>query len=350
MSSSFSPSSLPAAVLAAWSLDPARIEVVSAGHINQTFFAYRRDGPCVVQRVNPIFGKEVHHDIAAITEHLAASGLPTPRLIETRSKALYLDDESGVWRALTKEPGTTILRAQSAAHCHEAGRALGRLHRALERFDKPLLHERLAVHDTRAHLQTLKAALDGQRDHRRYETIAPLASDILQRADALDLDAINALAPRVVHGDPKISNLLFDAQGNAGCWVDLDTWARMPVTLEIGDALRSWCAPHGEEAIGEFSLAFYEAALTGYRQGAAELLCNTEWQQLASASECIALELAARFCADALLESYFGWDQRRFASASEHNELRTRSQLALARSIAEKRARLQGILRDVFLG
>ena len=39
----------------------------------------------------------------------------------------------------------------------------------------------------------------------------------------------------------------------------------------------------------------------------------------------ITVELAARFCADALRERYFRWDERRYASASAHNQARTRA-------------------------
>ena len=37
-------------------------------------------------------------------------------------------------------------------------------------------------------------------------------------------------------------------------------------------------------------------------------------------STAFAAQLAARFCADALNESYFGWDQTRFPTASAHNQ------------------------------
>ena len=47
----------------------------------------------------------------------------------------------------------------------------------------------------------------------------------------------------------------------------------------------------------------------------------------------IALELAARFCTDSLRESYFGWDRTRFASASAHNQARTRGQLQVAEGV-----------------
>ena len=58
----------------------------------------------------------------------------------------------------------------------------------------------------------------------------------------------------------------------------------------------------------------------------------------------ITVELAARFCTDALRERYFAWDSRRFASASEHNQARTRGQLALARTVRAQRAAIEELV------
>ena len=56
-------------------------------------------------------------------------------------------------------------------------------------------------------------------------------------------------ARRHVHGDLKISNLLFRREPLAGvCLVDLDTFAKGSMAFELGDAMRSWCNPLGEDA------------------------------------------------------------------------------------------------------
>jgi hypothetical protein len=128
------------------------------------------------------------------------------------------------------------------------------------------------------------------------------------------------------------------------CLIDLDTVARAPVALELGDALRSWCNPAGEDSLqAHFLMARYEAALQGYRRGAAGFLLADEWQAVPAATLSIALELAARFAADALNESYFGWDRKRFETASEHNLQRARAQLTLAGDIAAQLAALKRV-------
>jgi hypothetical protein len=51
----------------------------------------------------------------------------------------------------------------------------------------------------------------------------------------------------------------------------------------------------------------------------------------------VCVELAARFCVDAVEDRYFGWDSERFSSRREHNLVRARGQLALARSVIADR-------------
>ena len=61
----------------------------------------------------------------------------------------------------------------------------------------------------------------------------------------------------------------------------------------------------------------------------------------------ITVELAARFAADALAESYFGWDSERFGSAGEHNHVRARSQLGLAENIQAQWGALEEVIEGV---
>jgi Ser/Thr protein kinase RdoA (MazF antagonist) len=353
---------LPLAVRRAWGLGDVPAERLTSGHINRTYRARRvedvaerspgRSTELIVQRLSPIFAPEVNEDLDAITAHLAARGVCTPRLLRTDNDALWLADEQlegVVWRALTFEAGQTILAADSVARCAEAGRLLGRFHRALADCRWPLRHQRLGVHDTRHHLARLRAALGQQREHRHYDLIAPMGQRILAAAERVALP--DGLPERLVHGDPKISNILFDESGEARCLVDLDTLARMPLAVELGDALRSWCAPRGEELPDPIDVERFRAAVSGYAESAppASWLDHAEWSAIAPTTEVIAVELAARFCTDALEERYFGWDASRFASASDHNQQRASAQLALADSIRQRLSELEAITEQLWV-
>ena len=313
----------PEEVLASWGLQGARCTRVTSGWINATFFvAQDRAGAArrVLQRLNPVFGAEVNEDIEAITAHLAAAGLITPRLLRTAAGALHCEDAQGaVWRLMSFVAGETLERADSAERCRAAGALVGRFHGALWDCEHVFAHRRLGIHDTARHMAALEQALSAHTDHRLYEAAAPLGAAILGLGAGLTLP--RGLPRRVVHGDLKLTNILFapGSSTKAVCLIDLDTLARMPLPLELGDALRSWCCPLGEDVEGSLELGFFEAGVAGYAAGIGGRVPAAERAAIPGAVQLIACELAARFCADALEERYFGWDRQRFGSAGEHN-------------------------------
>src|SRR5690606_30561490 len=117
---------------------------------------------------------------------------------------------------------------------------------------------------TPAHLARLREALAEHPGHRLHEAVRARADRIF--AGVAALPELGEQRAWVVHGDLKISNLLFDdARAEAHALVDLDTVGRMPLWQELGDAWRSWCNPGGEDqAAARFDLALFAAALDGW--------------------------------------------------------------------------------------
>jgi hypothetical protein len=135
-----------------------------------------------------------------------------------------------------------------------------------------------------------------------------------------------------------------DVEGRAVCLIDLDTLSSMPLALELGDAMRSWCNRGGEDG-GEvdIDLEIFAAAIRGYRS-TAHFATRTELASIAPGTLRICLELAARFGADAYHEAYFGWDPAVAPGRGEHNLLRARGQLALARAVERRMPELERIV------
>jgi Ser/Thr protein kinase RdoA (MazF antagonist) len=336
------------AVLDAFSLASAPLERATSGLINPTWFVRARDGAeLVLQRLNPIFPAEVNLDIEAVTRHLFAKGIATPTLVTSRYGKLWLEHDGAVWRALTRIDGVTRDAVESPAQAREAGRVLAEFHRALRDLEHDF-RSRLGVHDTARHLETLRDALDEHRGHRDFAAVRPLAEQVLGLA--AELPALPPMPDRIVHGDPKISNVMFAARSDrALCLIDLDTLARMPVALELGDALRSWCNPATEDAPdARFVRPFYAAAIEGYASAARGLLGPQEWSAIADGTLTITVELAARFCADALRERYFRWDESRYTSSSAHNQARTRAQLKIASTLRAELPALRELAARTF--
>jgi len=294
-----------------------------------------------LQRLHPIFRPEVNHDIEAVTAFLASRGMPTPRLLKTFDGGLFHLEGEACWRALSWVPGVTVDRLTDPALAVEAGRLLGRWHALTADFDHDFAFTRPGAHDTDAHMRRLADAVDRHRSHRLIDAVEPVAEELIERWETWQgrLDG----PERIAHGDLKISNLRFDDQGKGLCLLDLDTLAMLPLDIELGDAWRSWGNPLGEDvAEATFELPLFEASAKGYLE--AYPLPATEREALAPGVERIALELASRFCADALNENYFGWNPDVAAGRGEHNLLRAQGQLSLARSLRAQRGAMDAVL------
>ena len=187
---------------------------IGTGLINDTFLlSGPGGGKLVLQRLHTIFAPEVNEDIDAVTRHLAAHGMVTPRLVLTGDGATSIIHENRTWRVLSFVPGHSIDFVDSPARARAAGALVGRFHAVLDGFDYEYRSIRPGVHDTPLHLQNLAAALMEKHDHRLYDATAPLAEDLLRQAELLR--DLSDLPERHSHGDLKISNLIFDSSGEA---------------------------------------------------------------------------------------------------------------------------------------
>ncbi len=307
------------------------------GLINDTW-AVGEPPVAVLQRLHRIFAPEVNLDIDAVTAHLHARGILTPRPLRTVDGDLWhIDADGACWRALSWVPGRTVHQLTEPRLAREAGALVGRWHAATADLDRRFVFSRPGAHDTPMHMARLTAAVDAHPAHRLRADVADLADKILRAwsrwPGRLDLPT------RIGHGDLKISNLRFDEDGRGLCLLDLDTMGQLPLAVELGDAWRSWCNPQGED-VADASLApeLFEAAARGYL--AQNPVPEGERADLVDGIERISLELAARFAADALHESYFGWNEGVAATRGQHNLLRARGQASLAASVARQRPEL----------
>jgi Ser/Thr protein kinase RdoA (MazF antagonist) len=336
-------------VAAAWDLRPESIRPLGSGLINRTFLAAGRDGEWrVLQQLNPIFPPQVNEDIEAVTAHLAGRGLLTPRLVRNLDGQLWVPDPGGAWRVLTRVEGRVLDAIGSAMQASEAGRLLATFHRALDDLDHEFRHVRPPVHEPARHLGDLARAVETHRDHRLHAVAAALAEEIF--AAASNLAPLPGTPVRVVHGDPKISNLVFAPEADrALCMLDLDTLGTMALPFELGDALRSWCNVASEDdPRGSFSADWFAAAVRGYGAAARGWLRPEEAASVVTATATIQVELAARFCADILNERYFGWNPAAFPGRAEHNLARARGQMAVHRSLLAQATRLEDLAGEGF--
>jgi Ser/Thr protein kinase RdoA (MazF antagonist) len=322
----------------------ARVRPLAGGLINRTYLVQRGDGTAaVLQRVSPIFPPAIQDNIRAVTERVAAAGMTTPRIVPAGDGALGVPAAAGegVWRLLTHVAGVSFDVVTSPGQARAAGALIARFHAAVDGIDHAFAGMRLGVHDTPRHLARLAEAVEQHPGHRLAGEVRALGADI--RAAAAALPPLPALPPRICHGDLKFNNVMFAGTGaaereRAVCLIDLDTVGPLSLAYELGDAWRSWCNRAGEDSTeAELDLAIFGASLEGYRQGWGRPLASAERAALLLSVDWVSLELSARFAADALFESYFGWDASRFAGRGEHNLVRARGQWSLHRALVAAR-------------
>jgi Ser/Thr protein kinase RdoA (MazF antagonist) len=266
-----------------------------------------------------------------------------PKIIQTREGNDFIKDASGnLWRMITKIASATAFdKVRDCAHAEECGIVLGHFHRTVSDMDSTVLIDPLpgfhitpnylAKYDltrTRAEAQArVTAAPDGAALVKLVEErrpIVPLFQDALARGE---------LNMRIMHGDPKINNIMIDDYTGMGtAIIDLDTVSPGLFHFDFGDAIRSICNPAGEEEPDlskvVFSLELCQAFSNGYMKHAAEFLTEAERKYLYDSIRLITFELGLRFFEDYLAGSvYFK------THYPEQNLNRARVQFRLCESI-----------------
>jgi len=341
------PDSLSPSIAAArWGFTAPVSASPDAGLINDTYLV-GRPPQAVLQWLNPIFAPEVNRDIGRWAGRLREAGIVTPDVLPTSDGALWVDDPAGgCWRALSFVPGATLHRLRSPAQAAAVGALVGRVHAALDGWTPERSAPVRRIHDTPARMAELEVALGAADGHPLAGPARALGAAIL--ADWSRWAGPRDVPDRICHGDLKVSNVRFDAAGaEAVCLIDLDTVGPMDLPSELGDAWRSWCNPAGEDDPDGvvFDRDLFEASARAFLRHGPPLRAE-ERAGLPGATERICLELAARFCADAVNNSYFREDRARFSQPGAHNLHRARCQHRLARAAASARPFCESVLSD----
>jgi Ser/Thr protein kinase RdoA (MazF antagonist) len=300
---------------------------VGRGLLHTTYRVGTVGGDFVVQRLHAAIPDSAIDDMRMVTTYLVACGLQVPSLIPTLDGKPFARDKSGGrWRVYLWLPGHVLESLPDPAMAHAAGRLVGLLHKHLAACDYIPQGSIPHFHDTPFVLAEL------QHVHPQLpDEVRGIADDIIVTLPSL----IVADEPQqLIHGDLKISNVIFDDLGHAVGIIDFDTILRHARAIDLGDAFRSWCNRTAEDdPDATFDVAFFEAAASGYAQGfGLPSSAETRARHLRAARH-ITLELAARFLIDVVHDTYFGFDAARYPHRRAHNVARARGQYHLAQTI-----------------
>lgn len=311
---------------------PLSIQKISSGLINQSFLIKNLEGLFVVQKMHPVFNENTCVDAKIVTDFLRSHGVLTPTYLTTTNGDPFVFVDGTVWRIMRNLPGRSIETVTNPKLAQSSGALLRKIHRALRDFDYLCTGSIPHFHDTPYLFEQFLTIVRG--DNRFSRLLPPVRKEIKMIVDAVPKELLPERLPRkVIHGDLKISNFLFDEIGTATALLDFDTCMNQTALIDIGDALRSWCNTAGEDTEDtKFDRDIYDATLRGYFLTAS--ISKKERSLIPQAFRLLVIEQAMRFLNDYFEDTYYGWDQARFSSRREHNLVRCRGQINLYRQIA----------------
>ena len=326
------------------------------GHINRTFFVdarvYGQERRFVLQSVNKNVFRNyagVMENVFRISAHLGRKSLdvgaddPTRdhiHFIRTADGGMGVDGEIGFWRLyrfIGRAEGR--LRATTPEEARTAAAAFGRFQWLLADLPTPRLWETIsAFHDTRQRFANLEKTAAADPAGRLAAVRGDVEAFLALRPEALKLQEAferGEIPERIAHNDAKYSNVLMDTATNAAvCVIDLDTCMPGLSLHDFGDLMRSMSCdrPEDEPDVSTISVRrdMYDALVDGFLSQAGNFLVPAECKLLPNAGVAITLETGSRFLAD-----YLDGDHYFHTDFPEHNLVRARSQLALARSMLD---------------
>ncbi len=335
-------------------------ETIQMGNVNRTYkvnFMLPEGKPksFLVQNVNTYAFRNpigLMDNIDKVTEHIRAKkpGQLALHFHHTADRKTYVEDGKNFWRMTNYVPSVTFNSVTDLDIIRNAGKAFGEFQMDLHDFDITELVETIpGFHNTRQRYENFIAAVKadkaGRVDEVREEIDYLLSvQDLACRLT--DLQRAGKLPLRVTHNDTKINNVLFHPENNdAMIVIDLDTVMPGLMGHDFGDAIR-FAANFVEEDCREYekvgvNLEVFRAFAEGFLSMTAKTMTDTEVQTLALSCFVLTAELATRFLAD-----YLDGDLYFNIKYPDHNLVRARCQIALAKDMLKHMDQMEKIVRD----
>jgi thiamine kinase-like enzyme len=122
---------------------------------------------------------------------------------------------------------------------------------------------------------------------------------------------------QLIHGDPRVENILFNDKLASFAFIDYDTFMRGSIYVDIGDCIRSLLYTYQNKKNTNALKQF----INGYRLG--NIKCSAiKYDKVKKATLYMTLELCLRFLIDTVDDCYFHWDKKKYKSRKEHNKVR----------------------------
>lgn len=340
---------------------PVSFDVIKNGNINSTYIV--RYGSSydlreyVFQRINGhvfLEPKKIMSNIDRISDHIL-SRYPEEKILYFHKRPsgenYYIDDDGSFWRITDFIDSVTYNVSDDPVIIRATGRAFGHFQMLLADLDGAELFETIKdFHFTKGRLDRLFEGVSFDPCNRVSEVRDEIdyISSRREKAGFLSMLFKNKeIAVRVTHNDTKCNNVLFDKITKEPLMViDLDTV--MPGTLinDLGDAVRFIANTSAEDekdtSLVSFDLDKFKAFAEGFLGETKDIVSEEEIRYMPLGIYSITLELAVRF-----LDDYITGDKYFKIDYPEHNLIRTRCQIALAKDIERKEDDIKNIIMDI---
>ena len=342
--------------------DNTEIKPLGAGHINDSYKVASGDKEYVLQRINHQIFKnvpELQNNILRVTNHVrqkleeknvADIDRKVLNFIPTHNDKLYYKDADGnYWRLMHFIGNSKSYDSINAELAYRAGLAFGDFQKMLADLpDGPLFETIPNFHNMEFRLEEFKDAVEKDAVG-RLSKVSNLVKEIEARAHEMTkperMHREGLLPKRTNHCDTKVNNILFDANDQVLCVVDLDTVMPGYVLSDFGDFMRTGANTGHEDDTNldnvSIDLDVFEGYTKGYLENAASFLTEVEVENLAFGAKLLTYMQTVRFFTD-----YINGDTYYKIKHKEHNLERTLAQFKLLTSMEENFDKMKQIVSE----
>jgi len=332
------------------------IKPLGNGLINDTLLV-KTDGAndYVLQRINNAIFQDVEllqHNIDCATAHIRKKGQMTLTFIPCKETGkTYWTDGKEYWRVSIFIKNAFTYETVNPEYSYYAGKAFGAFEAMLADIPDTLGETIPDFHNMELRARQLHEAVKADKAGRMAEPeVKAILEDLLpfeeEMCKAERLFREGKLPKRICHCDTKVNNMLFDANGNILCVIDLDTLMPSFVFSDFGDFLRTAANTVAEDSPEvekvDFRMDIFEAFAKGYLESAKVFLTPIEIENLPYAACLFPYMQAVRFFAD-----YINGDTYYKIKYPEHNLVRTRNQVALFHAAMAKVPQMKKFIEKI---
>ncbi len=338
---------------------------LGAGHINDSFLVKTQEADrpdYLMQRINHQIFKDVEllqNNILNVTNHIrkkltekGETGIDRKVLtiIPAKTGKLYHFDGENYWRVYLFISGGKSFDSIDPQLACEAGMAFGEFQNYLSDIPEKIGETIPDFHNMEFRLQQFRDAVKEDAAG-RVAINRELIREIESRADEMcqpeRWGREGKLPKRINHCDTKVNNVLFDANGQILCVVDLDTVMPGYVLSDFGDFIRTGANKGAEDdpdlnKIG-VDLDIFSGYTRGYARTAKSFLTPIEVNNLAFGAKLLTYMQTVRFFTD-----YLNGDTYYKIHSKEHNLQRTYAQLQLLKDLEKNFEKMQSIVAKEF--